>query len=169
MGGFAVGLVGATWAGPFKSMARSDQCAGVYHSSGALLRNREDALSQVGAKSGSATSAKNGSPATEFPTYDAGDTVGVLWRENKGDVVFFKNGVEVGKVPAAESGAKKSISTGGRNTGDDGGKRSRSIKSSGSKPKCGFVLACQPYMGGVARISRAMLGPPSHVPLRCAK
>lgn len=166
MGGFAVGLVAATWAGPFKSMARSDQCAGAYHSSGALLRNREDVLSKVGAKSGSVTRAINGNPATELPTYDAGDRVGVSWCENEGDVVFFKNGVEVGRVPAAESGAKKSTSTGSRSTGADGYERSRSGKSSrcssnSRRPKGAFVLACQPYMGGVARIARAMLDPPS--------
>ena len=157
MGGFAIGLVAATWTGPFKSLARSDQCAGAYHSSGALFRNRQSATSKAGAQSGSASSARIESAAA-LPTYDASDVIGVLWREN-GDVAFFKNGVEVGAIPAAEGGTKKCNSTGGKNVGSTGDVEGRSSKSTKAKGK--FVLACQPYMGGVARIKRATHGFPS--------
>jgi hypothetical protein len=147
VGGFAIGLASATWAGPFKALAKCDACLGVYHSSGALLRGRE-AITSGQSLSGSAGG------AAALPTYGAGDAVGVLLRPN-GDVAFYKNGSEVGVIPGERG------SSGSKNSSSGSNSRSNTSGGCSSKAKGALVLACQPYMGGVARIVRAQHGPPA--------
>ena len=113
VGGFAVGVVRASMKAPFKSIGKSAEAVGAYHSSGVF------------------TSSEHGERSFG-PAFAPGDLLEVELRPSaskrgqaaasRTDVVFLLNGEEVGVGASVDERAES------------------------------LLLACQPYMGGVARL-----------------
>mmetsp|Transcript_33675 Transcript_33675/g.79723 ORF Transcript_33675/g.79723 Transcript_33675/m.79723 type:complete len:280 (-) Transcript_33675:50-889(-) len=91
VGGFAVSVVRSAIKPPFKSLGRSPEALGAYHSSGVLM------------------SAKGERPFG--PEYGPGDRVGVLLRRKAGslELVFTLNGEEVGVAATGIGGTEKLV------------------------------------------------------------